>query len=79
MKRRRTVRSVWILTLCVCLAAPACARYRYFVPDPSDSSLRSKCRSEASMIGGGGKSAAVHLEEIRQLRHAYVQDCMKPR
>ncbi|GLS45552.1 hypothetical protein GGR33_004294 [Methylobacterium brachythecii] len=65
-----------VLFTAVTLTSPALARGTYFVPEPGDNSLKSKCRSEASMMGYGGKSFTVHMEENRELRRRYFRDCM---
>jgi hypothetical protein len=71
------------LTLSLALVAiggPASAftQKPYFVPAEGDDSLRSRCRSEASMIGGrGGPGATQRGPAVREMRRQYRKDCMR--
>lgn len=52
------------------------ARSQPFTPEPGDTSLKSKCRAEAQMMGVGGKGTAVHAESNRMLRREHFRKCM---
>lgn len=70
-----TLAAVGVIAAATSGSAPA--RGRYFVPEPGDTSLRSKCRSEASMMGGGGgRGAATRGMEVQEMRRAYFRRCM---
>jgi hypothetical protein len=51
---------------------------RPFTPEPGDTSLRSKCRSEASMMGGGfNRGSATHSMQVQEMRRSYFKRCMQ--
>ena len=66
------------LFLAASLAAPSAqARPRPYVPAEEDTSLKAKCRSEASMVGGGGgRGAVTRAEFVREMRREYFTKCM---
>lgn len=71
------VRSVIVASALIVLALPAQARSRPYVPEPGDTSLRARCRSEASMIGHGGRGADQFSDATRRLRRDHVKKCLQ--
>jgi hypothetical protein len=52
------------------------ARSGPYQAKPGESPLETKCHSEASMIGVGGKGIAVAAESNRQMRREHFKKCM---
>lgn len=71
------IRFIIVASALVALPLPAQARSRPYVPEPGDTSLRARCRSEASMIGHGGRGAAQFSDAMRQTRRDHFSKCLQ--